>query len=136
MTKYQALFQQFQEAVRRFEDVLKEPKTEFIRDSAIKRFELAFDLSWKTIKAFLEEEGLLCTSPLDCFREAFRQGLLRGHDSWAELVRTRNKTVHTYSAALAEEVYQALPGALAAFQELLTTLGNRNSSSCTKATGA
>lgn len=125
MTKYEALARQFHEVTRRLEEALREPKTALVRDSAIKRFELVFDVSWKTIKAHLEEEGLLCASPLACFREAFRQGLLDRHDTWAELVQTRNKTVHTYDERLAEEVYAALPEALTAFQGLLKTLETR-----------
>ncbi|MBI4692007.1 MAG: nucleotidyltransferase substrate binding protein [Candidatus Terrybacteria bacterium] len=76
MTKYEALFQEFNEALKRFEEVLQEEKTEFIRDSAIKRFELVFDLSWKTIKAWLEEKGVSCASPLNCFKEAYHQGII------------------------------------------------------------
>ena len=128
MTKYEALARQLHEATQRLEEALREPKTELIRDAAIKRFELAFDVSWKTIKAHLEEEGLLCASPLACFREAFRQGLLDRHDTWAELVQTRNKTVHTYDERLAEEVYAALPQALGAFQGLLQALEKRRAS--------
>ena len=51
MTKYQAVQKEFTDALNRFEEVLRERKTEFIRDAAIKRFELVFDLSWKLIKA-------------------------------------------------------------------------------------
>ena len=46
-TKQMAVLGQFQKAVVRLEEVLKKEKNDFIRDSAIKRFELAFDLSWK-----------------------------------------------------------------------------------------
>ena len=37
-------------------------------------------------------------------------------------MQTRNKTAHTYSMKLAEEVYAKLPEALAAFQKLAAAL--------------
>src|SRR3989338_616591 len=125
-TKYQAVKLEFNEAVKRLEEVMKEKKNEFIRDSAIKRFELAFDLSWKAIKAFLEEQGVTCSSPMSCFKEAYRQGVLEYKDVWISMVETRNKTVHTYDMKLAEEVYSTLPKALEAFQKLSLILENKH----------
>lgn len=122
MTKFQATIKEFGEATDALDAALKKPKDEFIRDSAIKRFELAFDLSWKTIKAFLEEKGVACASPMTCFKEAYRQGLIEYDEQWIELVKTRNKTAHTYSEPLAEEVYSGLPAALELFHKLRSAL--------------
>ena len=120
MTKFEALFQEFKEALSRFEEALNQEKTEFIRDSAIKRFELVFDLSWKVIKVWLEEEGVSCTSPLGCFKEAYHQGIIEFEEIWVDMVKTRNKTVHTYNLELAEEIYTCLPNTLNAFKKLLS----------------
>ena len=43
----------FNKAVKNLEQVLDLNPNEFIRDSAIKRFEITFDLAWKTIKEYL-----------------------------------------------------------------------------------
>ena len=118
MTKLQATIKEFNEAVEELKAVLEKPKDEFMRDSAIKRFELAFDLSWKAIKAYLEEQGVFCASPVGCFKEAYRQGLIEFDAGWLELTKTRNKTVHTYDEKLAEEVYAELPKALESFDVL------------------
>lgn len=45
-------------AVERLKAALERPKDEFIRDSAIQRFEFTFELAWKTLKTFLELQGL------------------------------------------------------------------------------
>ena len=124
MTKYSSSLEDFKEAVVRLEEGLMQEKNEFMRDAAIKRFEIAFDLSWKTLKAFLETNALFCASPLVCFKEGFRQGLLASHDEWVSIVEMRNKTVHTYDEKLAEEVYASLPKALTAFQQLLKALSS------------
>jgi len=122
MTKFEATLIEFEDTVKNLAEVLIQEKTEFIRDSAIKRFELAFDMSWKTIKAFLEEKGLSCVSPLGCFRDAYKQGLIEYEEIWVELVKTRNATAHTYREELAENVYSQLPQALGAFKKLLSAI--------------
>lgn len=95
-------------------------KNEFIRDSAIKRFEMAFDLSWKFLKTRLEEEkGITCASPKGCFREAYTHGLLEYDEFWLDLTDLRNRAVHVYSEEMAEEIFLLLPKALNYFQKLL-----------------
>lgn len=117
MTKLESLQSDFYEALNRFEEILKEPKSDIVRDSAIKRFEITFDLAWKTMKAFLEEEhNIACLSPKTCFREAFRAGLIEYNEEWLKLADDRNYTAHTYREALAEKIYQKLPQALAMFR--------------------
>lgn len=122
MTKFEATIQEFKEAVGELDRALQRPKDEFLRDSSIKRFELAFDLSWKTIKAYLEDQGIFCTSPVGCFKEAYHQKLIEFDEQWLELTKTRNKTVHTYDEKLAEEVYIQLPEALKYFKILLNAV--------------
>ena len=127
MSKLPAIFEDFEKAVVRLEEVLKEPKTTTNRDSAIKRFELAFDLTWKTIKTFLQEEkGIICLSPKDCFREAFKQGLVEYDDYWISIVDLRNETIHTYQEELAEKVYSQLSEILNNFQKVLRALKAQN----------
>jgi len=119
MTKLEAVKKQYFSAVERLEEVLKEKKTDITRDSAIQRFEFTFDLSWKLIKAFLEEEkGLKCVSPKDCFREAYRQGLIDYDKYWIKMADLRNAAVHTYKEKLADSLYKKLPSVLKRFQTL------------------
>ncbi len=119
MSKLEALSKQFEKAVSRLEDVLRQEKNEYIRDSAIKRFEFTFDLSWKFIKAFLEEsKGVVCASPKGCFREAYKQGLLEYDDFWIEMTDMRNEIAHIYKEETAERIYPQLPKTLQYFKNL------------------
>ena len=71
MTKTEALVQQFSRALLRLKEVLNIPRNDIVRDSAIQRFEFTLDLSWKALKAYLEDKkGIVCASPKECFREA------------------------------------------------------------------
>ena len=97
----------------KLEEVLSLEKSEINRDSAIKRFEIAFDIAWKTLKTYLEEKyGIICKSPKGCIREAFIQGLIDYDDYWLKIVDLRNSTVHIYSEYMADEVYEELPKVL------------------------
>ncbi len=123
MTKLESLIEDYGSILKRFEEVLREEKTDIIRDSAIKRFEISFDLAWKTVKAYLEERhNVTCVSPKTCFREAFRVGLIDYDEVWTKLADDRNYTAHVYKEALAEKIYKELPEALTAFQKLLPAL--------------
>jgi nucleotidyltransferase substrate binding protein (TIGR01987 family) len=109
-------------AVARLASALAQPKDEFVRDSAIQRFEFTFELSWKTLKTYLELQGLEARSPRAAIREAFATGLLPEDPGWLAMVELRNLTSHTYEEELAEQVYAALPQALARFEALLSRL--------------
>jgi nucleotidyltransferase substrate binding protein (TIGR01987 family) len=124
MSKFESLMEDFGKAVNRLKEVLELPKDEFIRDSAIKRFEITFDMAWKTLKAYLEEKhGVQCVSPKTCLREAYNKDFITEYDSfWVDLVDKRNLTVHTYRESVAEEVFAVLPKALEHFQELYNKL--------------
>lgn len=119
MNKLQTQTKQFERALKRLKEVLAMPKTDISRDSAIQRFEFTLDLGWKTMKTFLEEKkGVACSSPKDCFREAYKHGLILYEDSWLVLVDMRNETVHTYNEETAEKIYAHLSHSIKLFEEL------------------
>lgn len=124
MSKYEALEIEFTEAMARFEESLRQTKTEFMRDSTILRFMLVFDLGWKLVKTWIEEKrAVSCASPVICFREAYTQELISDYDEvWSRIIKMRNNAAHTYNLKLAEQVYGALPEAFAAFQKLAEAL--------------
>ncbi len=91
-----------------------------MRDSAIQRFEISFELCWKFLKAYLEEQhNASCTSPRTCFRAAFRHGVIDNDPFWIGLTVLRNYTVHTYSEQLADYVYSRLAEAARRFRVVL-----------------
>jgi nucleotidyltransferase substrate binding protein (TIGR01987 family) len=96
-------------ALRRLEGALAQPVNEFVRDSAIQRFEFTFELFWKSLKAYAEESGVEVYSPRDSVRTAFQLGLIREHPDWFRMLEDRNLTSHTYNEATAETIYSHLP---------------------------
>lgn len=127
MTKLEATLKQFENALKRFKEVLSVSKTDIVRDAAIQRFEFTLDLSWKMLKAFLEDKkGVVCASPKECFREAYRQGVIDYDDAWVKFVDMRNEIVHIYKEEIAEKIYSQLPDALKHFEMLLKNIKDKN----------
>jgi hypothetical protein len=58
-------------ALARLDGVPALAESDVTRDAAIQRFELA----WKVVREGLVNQGLSCTWPGRCLREAFKQGL-------------------------------------------------------------
>jgi len=111
--KLEKLTKDLEKILLKLEEVLSLEKLEINRDSAIKRFEIAFDIAWKTLKTYLEEKyGIICKSPKGCIREAFTQGLIEYDDYWLKIVDLRNSTAYIYSEYMADEVYEELPKVL------------------------
>jgi len=121
MTKFESSLKDYKEALNRLKEVLSLPeKNDIIRDSTIQRFEIVFDLAWKTLKAFLEEkQGIRCAAPKSCFREAYSQGFLKYDEFWLAITDLRNETAHTYSMKKAEEVFEKIPKCFEYFDVLL-----------------
>lgn len=67
------------------------------RAGLIQFFEMAFELSWKLLKDYEEQEGITAKTPRDVIKQAYQAGLItRGHD-WMNALQDRNLMAHTYS---------------------------------------
>lgn len=102
------LLEDFKKTITKLEEAISLEKTEIVRDSAIKRFELCFDLAWKCIKFFARKEGIECNSPRSCLKVAFQLNLISYDENWLKMLDDRNLTVHIYKEKYAEEVYSRL----------------------------
>lgn len=86
--------------------------TELERDGLIQRFEYSYELTWKTAKRWLEDQGIEAHSPKSVFRE------LRAVDIIDEehlarcfaMIVDRNLVAHTYNQRLAGELASRIPG--------------------------
>jgi len=92
------------------------------RDSAILRFELAYELMWKHLQAAVRQEGLDSAGPRQAFTHAHRMGWIDDEVLWDEVIKARNTAVHLYHEQLAEALAQKLPRFQAEFKLLLQKL--------------
>ncbi|MDN5862596.1 MAG: nucleotidyltransferase substrate binding protein [Salinisphaera sp.] len=112
----------FERAVARLADALAQPKDEYLRDSAIQRFEFTFELAWKVLKRYLAAQGVEARSPRAAIRGAFEVGLLPDDPGWLAMLDLCSLTTHTYDERIAEQIYAELPDVLMRFQGLLVAL--------------
>jgi nucleotidyltransferase substrate binding protein (TIGR01987 family) len=119
------LLADFERALDRLNIALSQPENEFVRDSAIQRFEFSFELAWKSIQLLARLEGMDCATPRAAFSLAWQAHWLEDEDLWLDMLSERNKTTHTYREAIAKEVYSPLPKFLPAFRALLRALHSR-----------
>jgi nucleotidyltransferase substrate binding protein (TIGR01987 family) len=115
----------FKQAIENLEEVLKESKTDIVRDSAIKRYEICYELAWKTVQEKLKNQGLeVCRSPKECFKQAFYQEWIDNELLFSDMIKNRNLTTHIYDSELAENVYLDIKNYLPLFKELLQKIDN------------
>jgi nucleotidyltransferase substrate binding protein (TIGR01987 family) len=97
-------------ALARFGEALahRDPD-EIVMDGTIQRFEFTFELFWKTLRRFLQREGIDTASPKSTLRHAYRRGLLDREQLWLDMLEDRNRSSQVYDAAMAREIYRRLP---------------------------
>lgn len=117
-----AYLDSFREVVKSFGEALIAPKSELSRDAAIKRFELAFELSWKLLQKHLREQGLDCQSPKSCFQAGLANKLITDEALATIMIADRNFSVHTYNEKFAEELLTRLPKYHVLFEDLIRAL--------------
>ncbi len=92
------------------EGVQREELNRLEKEGLIQRFEYTFELSWKTLKDYLEAKGLLVSYPRDVIKEAFTTGLVTNGDIWMEMLERRNLLSHTYDEATFDEAFMLVSG--------------------------
>jgi nucleotidyltransferase substrate binding protein (TIGR01987 family) len=89
------------------------------RDAYVKRFELAFELTWKFLKSYLiraHKPDTSIESPRSTIRYAADLGLLPDERLWLDMLIARNNAVHAYDnddiQKLAEQIHEKYCSAL------------------------
>ena len=71
----------------------------------IKAFEFTHELAWNVMKDYFEYQGdSTIFGSRDATREAFKSGLIADGENWMEMLKSRNKSSHTYNEDTAEEI--------------------------------
>jgi nucleotidyltransferase substrate binding protein (TIGR01987 family) len=82
---------------------------DIIKEGLIQRFEYTHELAWNVLKDFLENAGNTnLFGSKDATREAFASGLINNGEVWMDMIKSRNKTSHTYNEATADEIFRKI----------------------------
>jgi nucleotidyltransferase substrate binding protein (TIGR01987 family) len=75
----------------------------------IKAFEYTHELAWNTLKDFLEFQGQSgIYGSRDAIQKAFQLNLIEDGEGWMDMLKSRNRTSHTYNQETAREISQAV----------------------------
>ena len=83
-------------------------KDQLDRDGVIQRFEFTFELSWKTLRLFLIDQGIITKSPKDALKEAFKYGLIKDENIYLDMLEDRNQTSHIYNEEISKGIYSRI----------------------------
>jgi len=100
------------------------------RSGIIQNFEITYELCWKEMKRWIEENvspDILFGAPrIELFRRAAENGLIDSVEKWMTFHQARNSTSHIYSAGIASEVYEAAVRFVSEAESFLQNITARN----------
>ena len=75
----------------------------------IQAFEFTHELAWNTVKDFYQYQGEAnIQGSRDATRMAAARGLIDEPDTWMEMIKSRNKSSHTYNEDTADEISELI----------------------------
>lgn len=114
MSDYRSRKENYVKAVKRLNEAnlfyKKDSKNSIYIDALIQRFEFTFELAWKTLKAWLEDQGFVAkiNSPKGILRMAYEAGIIIEEQTWLSMLESRNITTHLYDEAEAIEIADSI----------------------------
>lgn len=107
--RWQQRFQNFLKAFelleRAVEQYQREGLSELEEQGLIQRFEFTHELAWNVLKDYFTYQGnTAITGSRDASREAFQQGLVTDGEGWMDMIKSRNRSSHTYNEDIAHEI--------------------------------
>jgi len=116
-------------ATARLQEALNvENVTDVVIDGVLHRFELTFELAWKTMKDYLEFVGLIqkTGSPREVLQNAYQNDLIDNGEDWIEMMLSRNTLSHLYDEDESREIYEKIKNKYAdMIEELINGLNSK-----------
>jgi len=102
--RWKQRFSNYNKAVMQLTEFLEKGElNKFEVQGLIQCFEYTFELAWKTMKDYLEQEGYEVKSPRSAIQTAFQIQLITDGHTWIDALNKRNLMAHTYNEDVANE---------------------------------
>ncbi|MCD6533366.1 MAG: nucleotidyltransferase substrate binding protein [Deltaproteobacteria bacterium] len=85
-----------------------EKPSDIEQQGIIQSFEFTFELAWKTLKDYLESQGVACNFPREVIKQSFHYEIIMHGDVWLDMLGKRNLLSHTYDEKAAQEAYRLI----------------------------
>jgi len=106
-----------EKALLRLKGATEQAEDDLEKDGTIQRFEFTVELLWKTFKIVLQYNGIDCSSPRNCVKEAFKNGFLEDDEVILDMLEDRNKSSHIYDEQVSEEIFQRVKNVYVTYVE-------------------
>lgn len=122
MKRFEERFKELQNATARLKEVLLEEENDITIDCTLHRFEFTFELAWKTMKDYLEYNGVIESlgSPREILKKAFENSLIEDGEQWIKMMLARNSLSHLYDEGASREIYKDIKNTYIYLIEKLT----------------
>ena len=92
-------------------------------DTTIKRFELTYELAWKTLQDYLRAQGYIeYKGPAKVLAKSLQDGIIEGNELWSSMHEDRNLLTHVYDYDKSRMIYEHIVGR---YFDALTELCNK-----------
>ncbi len=101
--RWKQRFENYQKALFLLSDALKDGADKLSlleKEGALQRFEFTFELAWKVMKDYLEEDGVVISplTPKNVIKQAFISRIIENGQVWIDMLLSRNLMSHTYDS--------------------------------------
>ena len=107
--RWKQRFTNFKKAYSQLTEFMEKPElNKFEVQGLIQCFEYTFELSWKTLKDYLEFEGYDVNTPRETIKKAFQTGMIEDGNVWLDALDKRNIMSHTYSESTTKQTEELI----------------------------
>lgn len=100
MSRLEERIENFNRAFEIFNNAVKaynqEKENILMHLALVQAYEVCFELSWKVLKDYLAENGILVYMPKEVIKEAFNKNVIENGQIWIDMLDARNATSHEY----------------------------------------
>jgi len=133
-TRWKQRFQNFEKGLFLLREALENGPgslNKLEQEGVIQRYEYTFELAWKSMKDYLEENGVVIApvTPRQVVKDAFAAKIIEDGQIWIDMLNHRNLLSHTYEFSVFEKAVEAIASrylsAMESLHQFLAQEGNR-----------
>ncbi len=123
--RWKQRFENFQKAFLFLKNSVQQKNyTPLEASGLVKAFEFTFELAWKTLKDFLEANGVDTKTPREVIKQAFSSDIIKDGHTWMIMLEKRNELSHTYDESEANKAVNIIKEHYyRAIEQVFETLG-------------
>ena len=108
-TRLKQRYQNFSKSLKLLEDALEIENPSIVEQAGtIQFYEMTFELAWKCLKDFFQEQGLDVKYPREVLKTGIEKEILSKGDVWMQALTDRNLTSHLYDEQAAIQAAEAI----------------------------